>query len=136
MSGDGSGNLHPYVQVVGPFYDEQGAASVLEVTYNEVGAMIENGSLIACQLADPDRTWVLPAWQFDRFGGVVAATADVWRVLIDEGRADDLRWSAALWMCSANPDLDEMTAVDWLSEGRSVEPVLNSARTTMSQWQA
>ncbi len=49
--------------------------------------------------------------------------------------ASSPEWSAALWFVTKNPDLAELTPLEWAHGGRDAETLLLSARHTAREWQ-
>lgn len=118
---------------VGPFYDTSGLRSWTGTSRQAIHAKVQRNRLIACQLEDG--SWVYPAWQFDNRGTPKPALVHVWREL--RGPAEDPHadpWTCALWMRAPHPDLDGMTPVEWIDDGRQAEAVLTLAQHDAARW--
>lgn len=126
-----TGNI--YDESVGPFYDTATLIRWLGISKQAVLKRAASGTLIACQLADHRRTRAYPTWQFNADRTVIEHLPEVWKILRD-GANDP--WTAALWLCSPNRDLDGKTAVEHLRAGGDPAPVLASARDDAARWAA
>lgn len=118
---------------VGPFYDTSGLRSWTGTSRQAIHAKVQRNRLISCQLEDG--SWVYPVWQFDGRGTAKPALVDVWRELrgpAEHPHADP--WTCALWMRAPHPDLDGMTPVEWIEDGRPAEAVLELARYDAARW--
>lgn len=119
-----------YDQLVGPFYDTAGLTQWRGVSRQAIHKAVAAGSVIACQLEGGQ--WVYPTWQFTEAKTTHPALLALWAIL--RPAADP--WTCATWLCSPQPDLGDRTAVDWVKEGRPLDPVLELARADAHQWAA
>lgn len=118
---------------VGPFFNTSGLLSLTGSNRQALHAKVQRNWLIACQLEDG--SWMYPVWQFDDRGTPKPALVHVWREL--RGPAEHPHtdtWTCALWMRTPHLDLDDMTPVGWIEEGRPAEAVLALARDDAARW--
>jgi hypothetical protein len=112
---------------VGPFYDTASVMTLLGgVSKQAVDARRRNHTILA--LKTSDERWVYPVFQF--------AGRDVNPSLVPAIRAcrDAPAWSAALWFVTKNPDLDDLTPLEWARSERPVDALTLSARRTAYEW--
>lgn len=113
---------------IGPFYDTAGVATLLGgVSKQAVEARRKKHTILAGKTSDG--RWAYPTFQFSG-GDVDPALVPAIRTF--QGAPV---WAAALWFVTANPDLDEMTPLEWAHSGRPVEALALSARRTVHEWQ-
>lgn len=117
-------------QLVGPFYDTAGLTSWLGVSKQAIAKRVKNNTLIGCQLESG--TWVYPTWQFTDAATVDQHLLQVWQILRGHANA----WTAALWMCSPNPALNDETAVQYMSGSDEFAEVLAAAHADAARWAA
>ena len=121
---------HVYDQIVGPFYDTAGLTRWWNVSRQAVSKKVAANTLIACRLEEGQ--WVYPVWQFTSSGTVHPALVQVWRIL----RAAADPWTCAMWLRAPQDALGGQTAVQWLTDDGSVEPVTTAARADAQRWAA
>lgn len=121
---------HIYDQLVGPFYNTSGLTQWWGVSRQAVAKAASTRAVIACQL-DGGR-WVYPTWQFSDSGTVYPDLLTLWSTLCAEADA----WTCATWLRSPLAVLDDRSSVQWVAEGRSIEPVLELARAAARRWAA
>ncbi|WP_137725803.1 hypothetical protein [Prescottella subtropica] len=119
-----------YDQLVGPFYDTAGLTRWWGVSRQAVHKAVTAGTVIACRLADGQ--WVYPIWQFTSDGTVAPHLITVWKTL----RAAADPWTCAVWLRSPHPGLGDVTAVDWIADGRDLGTVLDLAHADAARWAA
>ncbi|MGC4934146.1 hypothetical protein ACLQ3C_10730 [Gordonia sp. DT30] len=117
-------------QLVGPFYDTAGLTGWLGVSKQAIAKRVKHRTLIACQLESG--TWVYPTWQFTEQGAVDRRMVQVWQILREHANA----WTAALWMCAPNPDLDGDTVIHHLATDSTerLAAVVDAARADAARW--
>lgn len=106
-----TGQTHPYLEALGPFYDDAGARHQLGQIGQRV-LQVRRRSWTVLAMQTQDRTWLYPAWQFDGRGGIRAELAPVLIAL----RGLD-RWAAGLWLVNQHPDLGGISPREALREG-------------------
>ena len=112
---------------IGLFYNTAGVMSLFGgVAEQAVDARLRSGSIHAMRTSDG--VWVYPVFQF--------AGADIDPRLEPAIRA--LRhvpgWSAGLWFVTPNPDLEGLTPLEWINDGRLDDEVAVSARRSAPEW--
>lgn len=112
----------PLGQAAGPFYDTTGLQFWLGISCHALDKRVRASMLIAAPLGGGQR--VYQAWQFPQGAQVRPALLPIWPILREH--AD--RWTAILWLCTANRSIDGQRATDWLPTGRDREPVEVVAR--------
>lgn len=121
-------------QLVGDCYDTTGVMMVLgkhrpaPVSKQAVEARRKRNAILALQTSDG--RWVYPTFQFDD-GGV---RDDVVKLLAAFG--DSPKWSVAAWLLTPAEDLDDLTPVAWLGQGRPLHDVERLAGRTAGRWAA
>lgn len=123
--------VHPFDAVAGPFYDTPGLIAWLGITRQALHQRIRASMVLGCRTADGHT--VYPAWQFIAGGQVVRGLKEVLAVLSD---AVEDSWTIAIWLRTPSDDLGGLDAVDWLTEGRNLQPVLDAARADSARWAA
>lgn len=123
-------NNHVYDQLVGPFYDTPGLTQWWGVSRQAISKAVASGKIIACRL--DGGSWVYPTWQFTDAGTVDSRLLAVWSVLRDA--ADP--WTCSIWLRSPQSELGDRTAVHWITDGRSLDVVLELARDDARRWAA
>lgn len=121
-------NANLMADLVGPFYDSDGVATLLNVPVDALLAAREDGLLLGVQTSDG--AWVYPVFQFT--GNQV-----------DPGLLPLLRvfhysppWSTAVWLCTPEEDLDGLTPVAWVRAGNPPDVVTRVARHAAHGWAA
>lgn len=113
---------------IGPFYDTPGVETLLGgVSKQAVEARRKKHTILSVKTSDG--RWAYPTFQF--------TGSDVDPALVPAIRAfrGAPAWSAALWFVTPNPDLDEVTPLEWARSGRPAEALSASARRTAREWQ-
>lgn len=117
---------------VGPFYEASGVQEWLGITRQALQKRRDARTILACRTAD--KHWIYPVWQFQDDGKLIPGLPEVLRTLatgIDDG------WTWALWLQSDVPgQLDGKTAIQWLTDGGDLEPVLQLAANDAAAWVA
>lgn len=119
-----------YDKLVGPFYDTAGLTQWRGVSRQAIHKAVAAGTVIACQL-DGGR-WVYPTWQFTDSRTTHPHLAALWSTL----RATADPWNCAIWLRTPQPELGDRSAVDWVTEGHPLGPVLELARADAHRWAA
>lgn len=114
--------------LVGPFYDTNGVATLLGVSVDALSAAREDGLLLGVQTSDG--AWVYPTFQFtgDRVDPALIPVFHIFR--------DSPRWSAAVWLRTPDEDLDELSPVEWLRAGNPPDAVTRIAGHAAHHWAA
>jgi hypothetical protein len=113
---------------IGPFYDTAGVEMLLGgVSKQAVEARRKKHTILAVRTSD--HRWAYPTFQF------TGSEVDPALVPAIQALKGAPAWAAALWFVTPNPDLDEVTPLEWARSGRPTEAVLGSARRTVSEWQ-
>lgn len=114
----------PTAEVIGPVYETADLVSWLGITRQALHKRVQRHDVLA--LKTGDGYTIYPAWQFDADGkvrpGVATSTRELARVMDD--------WMRALWFAGATPELEELSAAQWLSEGRDPATVISAAKRT------
>lgn len=105
--------------LVGPFYDTDGVASVLGVENTQVEALRDSGQVLGVQTSDD--AWIYPTWQFNE-AGVDPLLAPALAAL-----AKVPPWSAAMWFIGPESELSGLTPLESLQQGNQSELVLRLA---------
>lgn len=113
--------VSPLAEAIGPFYDTAGLRQWLNISKQALAKRVEKAQVLGCKTVDGH--WVYPAWQFDDQGEVVEGLSEVLSTLLEQRDT----WAAAHWFVVPSPDLDGFTAIEWLAQGNSPEPVLREA---------
>lgn len=118
---------HPYDSICGPFYTASGLAHVLGVADAIVNDRVEAGSVLAARSAEGEL--LFPTWQLtnDR---VDPTLAKLWKLLRQSG--DD--WSCLLWMRAPSRDLEGLSPMQWIRDGRDPHPVLEASSRVVAKW--
>lgn len=98
--------------MLGPFYSTQQVEKLF-------------GGVSALSLKTSDKKTIYPAFQFDEQNRVVSGLSEVLLSFRDSG-VDD--WTLAGWLVSPSGSLDGRSVVEWLRQGRELEPALALAR--------
>ena len=129
-AGDDAGALLD--ELVGPFYDADGVTRYLGLDGDDLARMIAAERVIWAPLTGG--TPVFPAWQFHPDRHVHEPLLTVWQAL--RQAADP--WTAACWMCAPSADLDDQTAITYLTRGprdpRRLDTVLARASEDGARW--
>jgi len=114
-------------QEIGTVYDTSAVMKVLGgVSRQAVEDRRKKHNILA--LKTKDRSWVYPTFQFED-GSVDPRLRPAIQAL-GQGPA----WSVALWFCTPNPDLEDLTPLQWARSDRPVEGLLASALRTAHEW--
>ena len=120
-------NGETWTDAVGPFYDTDGVATVLEVSLSAVRGRRADGSLLSMQTGSGST--VYPKWQFQD-GQVLPGLA---RVLRSLRGVEVSRWTLAAWLRSPDVELGGRTPMDCLRAGDH-DLVLLVAPHASEQW--
>lgn len=121
---------HIYDRLVGPFYDTAGLTQWWSVSRQAVNKAVAADSVIACRLADGQ--WVYPTWQFTDTGTVHPHLIVLWKIL----RVAADPWTCAIWLRSPQPELDDRSASDWITEGNPLDTAMALADADAARWAA
>jgi hypothetical protein len=111
-------------EVLGPFYTTAQVAGLLGgISRQAVMDRCRRRTLLGLKTADG--VWVYPLFQFDEANRVLPGLAPVLQCF-DPADVDE--WTLASWLVSPLASLGERSAIDWLREGRDLEPALAQAR--------
>ncbi|PFG20151.1 hypothetical protein [Serinibacter salmoneus] len=119
---------HAYDELIGPFLSSQGARTLLGLESRQaLQHRVDVGSVLRARTDDGIN--VYPAFQFDG-GRVHPALLPVLGALRDiDG------WTAALWLCLPNDELDGLEPRTWLLDPeRDGERVVGLAREAAASW--
>jgi hypothetical protein len=119
---------HELNDLVGPFYDLEGAASVLQISLPDLRSLMTLNRILTCRTREG--IFIFPTFQFVD-GSLLPALDRILEALVD-GTPDP--WTHALWLTGHNPHLGGMTAVEWLRSGHDVESAVISAKNDASRW--
>ena len=109
---------------LGPFYGTNRIAKLLGgVSRQAIADRRKRGTLLALRTAD--NVWVYPEFQFDEHHTVLRGLPEVVRALRDS-KIDD--WTLAGWLSSPMHSIDRQSPIEWLRQGRQLEPLLTLAR--------
>ena len=114
----------PWNETLGPFYGPGKVARVLGgVSRQAIADRRGRSTLLGLKTADGK--WVYPAFQFDAHHKVLEGLPDVVRCL----RSTDLDdWTLASWLMTSRQELEGLSVVRWLAEGRAKDRPLVLAR--------
>ncbi len=119
-------------ELVGPFYDADGVTGYLGLDGDALARLVAAEQVIWVPLAGG--TPVFPAWQFPDGRWVDERLLTVWQAL----RRAAEPWTAACWMCAPSADLDDQTAITYLTRGprdpRRLDTVLARASEDGARW--
>lgn len=119
-------------ELVGPFYDADGVTGYLGLDDDDLARMVAAEQVIWVPLAGG--TPVFPAWQFPDARWVDERLLTIWQAL----RRAAEPWTAACWMCAPSADLDDQTAITYLTRGprnpRRLDTVLARASEDCARW--
>lgn len=125
-------NGNAMAEKVGPFYETSGLVVWLDITKQGLQRRRDTNAIIGCKTQEGHH--VYPVWQFQEDGTLIPGLRDVLKVLatgIQDG------WTWALWLTSELPgQLDGISAVQWLTECRDPQAVLDIAREDATAWAA
>jgi hypothetical protein len=113
---------------IGPFYDTAGVETLLGgVSKQAVEARRKKHTILAVKTSDS--RWAYPTFQFtgNEVDPALVPTIQAFR--------GSPAWSAALWFVTPNPDLNEMTPLEWARSERPTDALVASARRTVGEWQ-
>lgn len=119
---------HPFDEVIGPFYDVNGAANRLHVSPETMQARAGSNELLACPTAEGDL--VFPTFQFNSDGTALPGLGGVLTALA-AGTED--RWHVAMWLNTPNELLKGKTPRELLDRGESAV-VQKVAEQTAERW--
>ena len=123
-------NENEIAELVGPLWSSSRVMSDLRVTTKVLATWQESGEVL--WLVTGEGVTVYPAWQFWRHedaAEVRPALVDVFRAL----RRHD-GWATAVLLHTPAPELDDMTPLDWLRDGRDPGRVRELARVVAREW--
>lgn len=118
---------HVLDSTIGPFYSPASIAAILGVPLAETMRLIEEREVLGAQLENG--LWVCPTWQITNYS-VCPRLVSLWRVIATSADA----WSALLWICTPNVDLDDQSPLQWTENREPVELAERSAARTASRW--
>lgn len=127
--------VNKMAQQVGPeFYDTRGVAVVLAgpgrppISRQAIEQRRRRRNVLALQTSD--ERWIYPTWQFiDQ--GVLQGLPEVLNAFGEESS-----WSVGTWLTTPREELDGLTAVEWLRQGRDRDVLLRLAHHAASRWAA
>lgn len=121
---------NPMMDAVGPFYDTAGLERWLGTTRQNLNKRSRALRMLACKTED--KHLLYPTWQFRRDGTVIDGLAEVLAVL---ARGTASSWTWALWLTSkVDDELEGLSPVEWLTDGRPLGPVLTMAESDAAVW--
>ncbi|GAA2523980.1 hypothetical protein [Streptomyces longisporus] len=112
----------------GPFYDSSGVAELLDISPAEAEKQGEMRELLMVNTTDG--RFLFPVWQFtdDHLHRRVAKVLTVFRDLSISP------WMVVQWATAPNPELGDVTPVEWLRGNQPTGPVLEDARAYAARW--
>lgn len=125
---------NPMADLIGPCYDTVGVQQILgrargsAVSKQAVEARRERRSILA--LRTSDGRWVYPVFQFAD-GSVRKDLATVLHTL-----GESPSWTAATWLRTPHVDLDRLSPLAWLDDGRPLTAVTRAAAQAAARWAA
>lgn len=99
---------------LGPFYSSAKIAQILGgISRQAVADRRGRGTLLGLKTADG--AWVYPAFQLDEHNAVLSGLPEILKILTASG-VDE--WTLASWLTSPMGSLGELSAVEWLRQGK------------------
>ncbi|MDJ0321952.1 hypothetical protein [Pseudarthrobacter sp. PS3-L1] len=120
---------HDFDALLGPFYDTESVAELLEIPAGVVRSKATLRELL--MLRTEDGFTVFPAFQFIPDGGAVPGLKTVLQAFEDVPFNE---WTRAIWLVAKNPDLASKTPISWLAEGNPVQAVVVCIRRDILRW--
>lgn len=119
---------NPMADLVGPFYDPDAVATLLNVPVDALPAVRGDGLLLGVQTSDG--AWVYPAFQFtgDKVNPDLLPLLRVFR--------HSPPWSTAVWLWGSDEDLGGLTPLEWVRAGNRLDEVVRIARHAVHRWAA
>ncbi len=109
--------------LLGPFYTVSTVSKLLgDVSRQAVANRRARRTLLGLRTADG--VVVYPAFQFDEHNGTLPRLPDILQCFRNTG-VDD--WTLAGWLVAPSRSLEGHSVVDWLRQGREIEPALGTA---------
>lgn len=117
--------------LVGPVWSAANTCRSLGVSQGGLAALGSAGDVLRLVTADGEA--VYPVWQFSRRGQVHVKPGLV--PLVRTLRGFD-GWTVAVLLHTPAPELDDLSPLDWLAEGRDGEAVAALAVVVAREWSA
>lgn len=114
---------------VGPVLDTADLVEWLGVTKQAIHNRARRHDLLA--LMTSDGHVVYPDWQFDDDGTTRRGVADAVKALTKAGMDP---WTQAVWFRGPSSAFEEMSAAQWLTEGRAPAVVVREAHRRAHRW--
>ena len=109
---------------LGPLLEMRHAQQLLGVGSRQaVHDLIQRHRLLA--LTTEDRRTLIPLFQFTDAGRPYEAVPPILRIFAD---AEATGWTTASWFTTPCPELDGLSPIAWITEGRDLDVVLDAAR--------
>lgn len=121
---------HPWDAQFGPFYDTAAVRQILGVSKQAVNERVRRRSMLAATTSDG--RVVYPVFQF----GDPGVRRDVSTVVSAFRDVDVDGWAIGAWFSTPAAALQRLTPVQWLLDGRGVQPVQELATETAARWSA
>lgn len=118
--------------LAGPVWSEAKASQSLAVTRDALAALSRTGDVL--RLVTADGQFVYPVWQFSRGDGRVEVKPGLLPLLRTLREFDG--WAVALLLRTPAPELEGLSPLDWLGEGRDAEAVAALATVVAREWSA
>lgn len=118
----------PYDELIGPFFDTVGLATLRGLSRQAIHAQMRRRHLLGVHTTDGDLLY--PSFQFTAAGDPLPHLREVLDIL-DPDAAD--AWGDALWLNAAVDRFGGRNAAQLLRQG-DVEPVISAATHDAGQW--
>lgn len=131
MAGGQPGGSNELDALVGPFWSHTDTSHALGTTAEDLAALTEAGGVLG--LVTSDGVTVSPVAQFNQQDGHTAvnpALVPVFRALRGIG------WATAVLLHTNCSELDDLTPLGWLAQGRPAQAVADLAVVVAREWTA
>lgn len=115
------------VSIVGPVFLLEDVMRMLGMSEEQVIQEVKENRILALDTADEHL--VFPEWQFKE-GKSLPHLEEVLTPLREVMSA----WGAVLWMSGKTPELEDLSAKEWLLAEKPITKVSQQARRTANRW--
>lgn len=115
-------------QTLGPYYDSAGLQRRLSVTRQALHGRVERNTVLGVETDDGPRLY--PVWQF---GPDMRVLPGLPPVLQELHRVAEDGFSKAVWLTEPSPELDGLSAAQWLTGGKDAVTVLSLAHSDVER---
>lgn len=122
-------NGNELLEIIGDVYSLEEVMSKLFLSESEVLEKIASQDLLCCRFGNGELGF--PALQFSYAGEIIPTIMEVVKILASGVNAP---WTWAMWLAVELEEYDNLSAAQWLRDGRDKEVILRAAREDASVW--